>query len=186
VVEFVNGKVNVYDSIGIMTNSPTYPWQITNLRNYLNLSPYSPKALTVNGITYSATGQGAGMVGLPGDISPPSRFAKVAFYVTSVYPAFTRDDVLNQAEHIINNVDIPAGVARTLDNGKESSDTTQWVVFKDLTHKILYFRTYNNMTLRAVTMSNVDLSEKATRLKMPISGSVNTVQDVTTQFNNSK
>lgn len=182
VIEFVNGKVNVYDSIGIMTNSPTYTWQVTNLRNYLNLSPYNPKPLTVNGLTYTSTGQGSGMVGLPGDVSPPSRFAKIAFMATAIYPAESLSDLLNQAEHLINNVDIPAGLARSLDNGKESSDITQWVVFKDITHKVLYYRTYNNMTLRAVSMSKVDFSDKAVRLKMPLAGNP-TVIDMTAQFN---
>ena len=59
VVEFVGGKMYVYDNIGVMTNSPTYNWQVTNLRNYLNLSPYAPNPVTVNGITFAATGQGS-------------------------------------------------------------------------------------------------------------------------------
>ncbi|MHB1221375.1 MAG: linear amide C-N hydrolase, partial [Gammaproteobacteria bacterium] len=40
VIEFVNGQMSISDSIGILTNNPTYSWQVTNLRNFLNLSPY--------------------------------------------------------------------------------------------------------------------------------------------------
>lgn len=168
VVEFVQGQMKVYDYMGVLTNSPTYDWQVTNLRNYLNLSPYSPKPVVADGESYSSTGMGAGMVGLPGDVSPPSRFAKIAFMLNSVYPVQNAGDALNLAQHIMNNVDIPAGIARSVDQGKESSDITQWVVFKDLTHKIIYYRTYNDMTLRGVSMSKVDLSEKAPLLKMPL------------------
>ena len=40
VIEFVDGTMHVYDNpIGVLTNSPTFDWHLTNLRNYINLSP---------------------------------------------------------------------------------------------------------------------------------------------------
>ncbi len=181
VIEFVNGKVTVYDNIGIMTNSPIYSWQVTNLRNYLNLSPYNPKAITVDGISYSATGQGSGSVGIPGDASPPSRFAKIAFLTTAAYPVNNKSDLLNLSEHIINNVDIPRGIARSVENGKESADYTQWTVFKDLTHKVIYYRTYNDLTLRMVDLNKVDFTDKTQPLKMPLTNPPYTM-DMTSKF----
>lgn len=168
VVEFVNGKMNVFNNVGMMTNSPTYDWQVTNLRNFLNLSPYTPKPITADGITFSATGQGSGAIGLPGDVSPPSRFSKIAFLLTVSYPVNDAASGLNLAEHIINNVDIPSGLARAVANGKETSELTQWVVFKDLTNKLFYYRTYNNMTLRRIALNQIDFSENAPRFKMPL------------------
>ena len=168
VVEFYNNKINVYDNIGVMTNSPKYDWQITNLRNYINLSATNPNTITQDGIAYTVTGQGSGAVGLPGDASPPSRFVKIAFMVANVYAGQNSSDLINLAEHIINNVDLPSGYVRSLNNGAVETDTTQWVVFKDITHKIMYFRTYNDMTLRSVDMGKIDFSEKASLLKMPL------------------
>lgn len=185
VVEFYDNKINVYDNIGIMTNSPKYDWHVNNLRNYLNLTPNNPNPVSVNGMTFSATGQGAGMVGLPGDVSPPSRFVKTAFLAKNAYPVNTADDLLNLAQHIINNVDIPAGLARTTDNGKVSTDTTQWVIFKDITHKILHYRTYNDMTIRTVAFDKLNFSENAPRLKMPVSQQPLSV-DMTDKFLNTK
>lgn len=186
VVEFVKNKVNVYDNdIGMMTNSPTYDWQLSNLRNYLNLTPYNPQPVTVNGVTFAVTGQGAGMVGLPGDVSPPSRFVKMSFMTRSVYPAADAATLLNLAEHIINNVDIPAGLARAIDNGKESSDITQWVVFKDLTHKMFYYRNYNDMTLRVVALDKLSFSDSTPRLKMPLLDTPY-ILDETSKFQTSK
>jgi len=181
IVEFVNGKVNVFDSIGLLTNSPTYDWQVANLRNYLNLSPYVPKPITIDGNTYSATGQGSGSIGLPGDASPPSRFAKTAFLTTAAIPVDNKVGLLNLAEHIINNADIPIGIARSSDNGKETSDYTQWVVFKDLTNKVIYYRTYEDLTLRMVDLSKVDFSEKAALTKIPLLTQQYTI-DMTTRF----
>lgn len=186
VVEFYNNQINVYDNIGVMTNSPKYDWHVTNLRNYINLSPNNPSPIIANGIIYASTGQGSGMVGLPGDASPPSRFVKTATLVKNTFQAETATDVLNLAEHIINNVDLPNGLVRSTDNaGKVTSDITEWVVFKDVTHKIIYYRTYNDMSLRSVSFDQLDFTEKAPRLKMPLTGTPN-VMDMNTKFKNSK
>lgn len=168
VIEFINGKAVVYDNIGIMTNSPTYNWHVDNLRNYLNLTPYNPNPIISSGVTFSATGQGAGSVGLPGDTSPPSRFVKTAFLNKYSYPANDSADALNLAQHIINNVDIPKGISRTKVQDGESTDITEWVVFKDITHKIFYYRTYNDMTLRSIYMDKLNFSETSPKFKMPL------------------
>lgn len=187
IVEFVKGKMNIYDNnVGILTNCPTYDWQITNLRNYLSLSPYTPNPITVNGITYAATGQGSGMIGLPGDTSPPSRFVKVAVLKKTALPTKDANEVLNLAEHIINTVDIPLGSVRAKQaSGPDSNELTQWVVFKDLTHKLFYYRTYNNMTLHSIDMTKIDFSPDAKQLKMPMDNGPN-VQDMTQQFEQQK
>jgi choloylglycine hydrolase len=185
VVEFYNDKINVYDNIGIMTNSPKYDWQVTNLRNFINLSPYNPEPISAHGMTYSSTGQGTGAVGLPGDFSPPSRFVKTAFMLKNINPGQNANDLVNLAEHMINNVDIPAGVVRSTSDGQTSVDTTQWVVFKDVTHKMFFYRTYNDMTLRVVDMNKVNLTKNAPRLKMPLVGNPY-MMNMTTPFTASK
>jgi choloylglycine hydrolase len=182
VVEFIKGKVNVYENhLGILTNSPTYDWHLTNLRNYLNLTPLTPTPILTKGITFAATGQGAGMVGLPGDVSPPSRFVKVAIMQQTVFPVANAMDALNLAGHIMNNVDIPLGFVREAKTGRATNEYTQWVIFKDLTHKNIYFRTYHNSALRAVSLANLNFSENAPRLKMSIETPF-VIQDVTSQF----
>jgi choloylglycine hydrolase len=168
VIEYVNGNLSLNDNIGVMTNSPIYAWHVTDLTNYINLSPYNPRPVVVNGVSYTATGQGAGAMGLPGDTSPTSRFVRIAFLTVNAYQANNAADLLNLAEHTINDVDIATGVSRSLTNGKESSDYTQWVVFKDLTNKQFYYRTYSNMTLHLVDMKKLDFSPTATRLNMDI------------------
>lgn len=187
VVEYVNGKMQLYENkVGIMTNSPLYDWHITNLRNYLNLSPFSPDPVVAGGITFTATGQGAGMFGLPGDVSPPSRFVKAAFLLKNSYPINDAAGALNLAQHIINNVDIPMGAVRAKQaDGSVVGDYTQWVVFKDLTHKVIYFRTYNDLTVRGVAFNKLDFSPNAKVLRMPIE-SVPSYTDITQQLMNQK
>ena len=39
VVEYVDGQMNVHaNPLGVVTNSPTFDWHVTNLRNYIHLS----------------------------------------------------------------------------------------------------------------------------------------------------
>lgn len=170
VIEFVNGNMRVYPNVlGILTNSPTYDWHLTNLRNYINMTPLTPLPVKVDGLSFVATGQGAGMFGLPGDVSPPSRFVKATLMVKTVLPGRDAEATLNIAQHIINNFDIPLGFVREsqhIDN--TTNELTQWVVFKDLTHKVLYYRTYADLSLHVVDLNKLDFSPTAKSLKIPL------------------
>jgi choloylglycine hydrolase len=183
VVELVNGKMHLYDNeIGVMTNAPTYDWQLTNLRNYVHLSPTTPKPVIAAGITFVATGQGSGMLGLPGDISPPSRFVKISVLLATAFKPADAVSALNLAQHIINDVDIPLGFVREGgDINQATNESTEWIVFKDLTNKIFYYRTYSDTTLRAVDLSKVNFAPNAPQRKMPIT-SKQYVEDMTSQF----
>lgn len=182
VVEYIDGKLNMHDNkIGVLTNAPTYDWHVTNLSNYVYLKPTNPNPVVDKGMTFTATGQGAGMLGLPGDISPPSRFVKTSVLTSVALPANNAVEAVNLAEHIINNVDIPLGLARELSNGNYSSEFTQWVIFKDITNKVIYYRTYKNLTLRSVKMSEVNFAPDAPSLKMAITTQPYVI-DVTKDF----
>lgn len=183
VVEYVKGKLHIHENtLGVATNSPTYDWQETNLRNYANLSPNLPNGHVINGVMYGATGQGSGMVGLPGDASPPSRFVKIAALTASATAPADATAELTLAQHIINNVDIPMGFVRDTVAGKTSYDYTQWTAFKDLTHKTFCFRTYDNSSIRCVALGKLDFSKDAKRLSMPIDNNDPDTQDITNTF----
>lgn len=174
VIEFIQGKMKVYNNtIGILTNSPSYDWHLTNLKNYTNLSPYNPTPVKFAGLTFVATGLGSGMKGMPGDTSPPSRFVKMAVLKKVVYPTKDSQEALILAQHMVNTVDIPKGLVRAGHNNSGDNaltvEKTQWTVFKDLTHQRLYYRTYDNTTLSEIDLKKIDFSENAKRLKMPIS-----------------
>ncbi|MDF1757174.1 MAG: linear amide C-N hydrolase [Legionellaceae bacterium] len=171
VIEMVDGKLNLYDDpTGILTNSPSYPWHNANIQNYANLSKYAPLPITKDGITYAATWQGGGAVGLPGDYTPSARFVKVNFLVTNAKQMPDASGSVNLALHILNNVDIPYGVVRG-EKGKEAPDTvdfTQWIVVKDLSHRALYYRTYNDLNLHKVDMNKIQFAPNSPPFKRPL------------------
>ena len=85
VIEYVGGKLNVYDNpLGVITNTPTFDWHMTNLRNYLNFSMTNAPPVQLGSIKLLPTGQGSGMLGLPGDFTPPSRFVRAVAFSQSV------------------------------------------------------------------------------------------------------
>lgn len=183
VIEFVHGDSIVYDNIlGILTNAPTFDWHITNLRNYVNLTPVTPKPVVDSGITFAVTGQGSGMLGLPGDVSPPSRFVKMAVMLKAVVVPADAVEALNTAQHVINNVDIPVGFVReSAKMDPATNESTQWTVFKDLSNHIFYYRTYKDTSLRSVDLSKVNFDPTAAQLKMPID-SKQFIEDMTQKF----
>ncbi|PYJ17723.1 MAG: hypothetical protein DME96_05080, partial [Verrucomicrobia bacterium] len=77
VIEYVGGKLNVHDNpLGVLTNSPAFDWHMTNLRNYVNFSMTNVPPVKLGSIKLLPFGQGSGMLGLPGDFTPPSRFVR--------------------------------------------------------------------------------------------------------------
>ena len=136
-----------------MTNSPTFDWHLTNLRNYVSLSPNNPSPVTVEGVKGTGFGQGGGMLGLPGDYSPPSRFVRTAALVASALPAKGYDEGLNLAMTIVDTVDIAKGTVRDLSGKTPKYDTTCWAVAVDLGQKKYYYRRYFNKDWRCVDVT---------------------------------
>ena len=154
VIEFIEGKMQVMDNpIGVLTNAPSFAWQLTNLRNYINLTPESHGRKKMGNLTLFPTGQGTGLLGLPGDWTPPSRFVKIAICLASVQTPKNTEQGVNLSFHLLNTVDIPKGLIQSR-KGKPS-DYTQWVVVKDLENQVLYFRTYDDLNIRSVTLGEM-------------------------------
>lgn len=147
VLEFVRGEQRIYDGIArVLTNAPTYDWQVINLRNYLSLSTIGTTAIRTGENNVTALGQGGGMVGIPGDYTPPSRFVRAAFLKHYSSKPKTADEAIQLVTHILNNVDIPIGIAQSKDGNQVVSDYTQWVAIKDLTNNRLLIADYAHRT----------------------------------------
>lgn len=158
VIEFLGGKVSMVDNPnGVMTNFPDIKWQLTNLRNYINLSPLNAPPLTLNGLVLEPTGQGTGLHGIPGDWSSPSRFVKASLLKSFAVTPDTAALGVNLMAHLMNTFDIPIGVVRGSENPSDF-EQTQWIVIKDLKNKVLYYRTYEDLTLKSYDLKKLDFS----------------------------
>ncbi len=181
VIEYIGGTAHVYDNtIGVLTNSPTYDWHIQNLRNYVNLTAENTAPVKLGNTTYASTGQGSGLHGLPGDPTPPSRFVMAA---ATAYLADQPKDAagaLVLAQHLIDRVDIPKGLVRDYaDGGKPTGDYTQWTVFRDHANKVYFWRSYDDTGLKALDLKTVDFSAGQPTRSLAVAGSKPTVDIVT-------
>ncbi len=170
VIEPIDGKLAVHDNpIGVFTNSPTFEWHMTNLRNFINLTPDNAAPLKVDDLVLTPFGQGSGLVGMPGDFTPPSRFVRAAIYTITALPVKSENEAVFQAFHILNQFDIPIGVARTVENGKIYSDYTQATTVRDPNNLKFYFRTYEDETIRMVDLNFFDKGSRHV-VKTPTAG----------------
>ena len=162
VIEPVDGTLKVYDNpLGVMTNSPEFSWHLTNLKNYVKLSPENAPPLKVDGETISSFGQGSGLLGIPGDPTPPSRFLRALGYTLSVKPVASGIDSVRLAEHVANNFDIPVGWIRSGDaEDKSPLEYTQWSTVADMKNARYYVKSYDDQVLRGIDLMSFDLDAK--------------------------
>lgn len=162
VIEPINGKLKVYDNpIGAMTNSPSFDWQLTNLSNYMNLSPNNSDPVSINGYQLIQFGQGSGLLGLPGDFTSPSRFVRAAIFSASALPVANADLAVLQAFHILDQFDIPVGAVRQVSQGQTGYDQTIMTTVKDPTHLKYYFKSYEDQSLKMLALNELDLNAKS-------------------------
>ncbi len=165
VIEIVeNGKVNIYDDkVGVLTNAPDYPWQVTNLNNYINLMPGTTAPKMVGNHKVESFGTGTGFLGLPGDISPPSRFVRAAFYVNTAPELKTPERAVAEAFHILNNFDLPIGSEFNPEYRAHIPDipsATQWTTAVDQTNGMFYYKTMHDSTIKRVSLKSLNFRAK--------------------------
>lgn len=180
VIEFIDGKVKVYDNpLGVMTNRPDFDWQMNNLRNYINLDSHDKHGRMLNGIKIEPTGVGSGMLGFPGDWTPPSRFVRLAYSVDAALPAKDAAEAVNLAEHLLNIVDIPKGMIKEKSTPLVMVEGyAQWVVIKDLTNRVLYYKTYDNTAWKKIDLKKLNLASGAPEKSLAINDKQSRVVDV--------
>jgi choloylglycine hydrolase len=182
VIEPVNKSLKIYDNpLGVLTNSPTFDWHMTNLRNYVNLSAINVPPIDLGGIKLAQFGQGSGMRGLPGDFTPPSRFVRAVAFSQSAVASDTATQAVLQAFHILNNFDIPFGAVREVDNGQMHAEATTWTSASDLKNLRWYFRTYDDQSIRSVDLKKA-LAAAQGEIQFIKMNAPQPVSDVSTNF----
>ena len=164
VVEFANKDVQIFDApLGVITNAPTYDWHLTNLRNYVNLSPVSVPAKTVDGKEFSALGAGSGMIGLPGDFTPPSRFVRAVAFSKTARPTKGGYDTVRETFRILDNFNVPLGAAEGADDAPALDDllysATQYTTAIDTKSRVFYYHTQFSRRVRMVDLKRIDFGK---------------------------
>ena len=173
IVEFVGGELKIYDkTLGVLTNSPPYDWHISNARNYINLRSVAWPQIDVDGIDLAPIGYGTGMLGLPGDFTPPSRFIRALAWSQTARRTDGGEDTIHEALRILDNFQLPMEATDKQLNPAQLEvlkyGGTQYTVSYDLQNLKAYFHTSMNPNIRSVDLEAVNFSALSEPLKIPM------------------
>lgn len=156
VVEPLEEGLKIYDNpVGVLTNNPPFDKQLFYLNNYRNLSNRNPENTFGGDIDLDEYSRGMGGIGLPGDLSSASRFAKVAFTRANSYSGSDEASSVSQFFHILGSVEQQNGC--TFIDDPNLYEYTIYTSCYNTNRSILYYRTYNNSQITAVDLNREDL-----------------------------
>lgn len=148
-VEYTESGLNIYENpVGVLTNSPCFPYHLTRLADYMGISAETPEN-TLSDYTPEIYSRGMGAVGLPGDYSSSSRFVRAVFVKSHTSPS---EDAVSRFFHIADSVAVPMGCIMT-DCGKPVS--TVYTSCADPEFGRYYYTTYGS---RAIHRAKFDPS----------------------------
>ena len=109
-IECVREGLKVYDNpAGVLTNNPPFEQQMFLMNQYMHLSPKQPENHFSEQLPLQTYSRGMGALGLPGDLSSTSRFAKVAFTRAHAVSGDSEAESVSQFFHILGSVDQQRG-----------------------------------------------------------------------------
>ncbi len=172
-VESKEDGLHVYENpFGVLTNNPDFPYHMTNLSNFMRLTPKAPKNLLFPSAELSPYSNGMGAIGLPGDFSSPSRFVRAVYAKahTQHRPPKTKEtstkEEITRFFHMMDTVAQPLGCTETEEG---SPISTIYTSCADTSEGIYYFSTYACRRIRAVRLRSADL-DTSELITFPLSG----------------
>ena len=158
-VESVREGLKVYDNpIGLLTNNPPFDVQMFMLNNYMSLTEEAPENHFSDTLELKAYSRGMGAMGLPGDLSSASRFAKAAFTKLHSRSGASESESISQFFHILGSVAQQRGCVHM---GEGKYEITIYSSCCNVDKGIYYYTTYENSQITGVDMhrENLDGSE---------------------------
>jgi len=157
VVEPMADGIKVYENpVGVLTNNPPFDFHLHNLSGYLNLTREEPVSRFASGCILTPYSRGMGAMGLPGDLSSPSRFVRAAFVKLNSVCDNTESAGIAQFFHILGSVAQQRGCVRVGDG----FERTIYTGCCDADKGIYYYTTYENSQITGISMHNTDTDGK--------------------------
>ena len=157
-LESVKAGIKVYDNfVGVLTNNPTFDYQLFNLNNYMSLTNDAPQNTFAldNNLQLKTYSRGMGAMGLPGDCSSMSRFVRATFVKMNSVSGDTENESVSQFFHILQSVAMPRGCVKA---GENDYAVTIYSSCCNTDRGIYYYTTYNNNQINAVDMHKENLN----------------------------
>ena len=175
IVEPDEDGLHIYrNTMGVMTNSPGYPWHRLNLLNYAGIRDLDHDLLELNGQQIPQCFSGSGAQGLPGDWSSPSRFVRLAFLKHYAQAGKTEEAGVANLLRLLQSAAFPLGIVRVsqqghlteLDTHVSPFDYTAYTSVMCAESLRFYWTTYENQRVRFVDLNH--LAARSTPLQFPL------------------
>ena len=126
--------------------------EVHELLDRINIvnTPFSPQFP----LALDAYSRGMGALGLPGELSSASRFARVAFTNTNSLSGDSEEESVSQFFHILGSVDKQRGCCEVAEGKYE---ITLYTSCCNATKGIYYYNTYENHQISGVDMHRENL-----------------------------
>ena len=150
VIESTKDGLFIYDNpLGVMTNNPPFTEQIYTLSRYANLNCENPQNDFLETFGIQPYSNGFGAIGLPGDWSSSSRFARAVFAKEHSVCGESEAERISQFFHVMGSVQVSRGAVR-MDNG--NFDMSLYTSCCNTDKGIYYYKTYENQSISAVRL----------------------------------
>lgn len=156
VLEPMKDGLKIYENpVGVLTNNPPFDFHMYNLAGFMNLTVMPPENRFSSKVELKPYSLGMGGIGLPGDLSSPSRFVKAAFTRLNSRSGDSESESISQFFHILGSVAQQRGLTNVR---KEAYEFTLYSSCCNTDKGIYYYTTYENSQISAVDMHREDLS----------------------------
>ena len=147
-----NGLLLAENPVGVLTNSPPFDFQMQYLNLFMGLSNNPVENRFSKEISFQKFSRGMGALGLPGDLSSPSRFVRAVF--TKVHSLKGKDEAhdIRQFFHILGSVEQQMGCVQLGDQ----FEFTAYSSCCDTRKGIYYYKTYDNFSIVGINMHKED------------------------------
>lgn len=154
-VEAVKNGLMVYSNpVGVLTNNPPFEQQLFQLNNYMHVSAKPAQNHFCSDLPLKQYSRGMGGLGLPGDLTSPSRFVRAAFTKMNAVCAESEAASVSQFFHILGSVEQVRGCCE-IETGRY--EITQYTCCCNADRGVYYYTTYDRHQITGVDMNQEDL-----------------------------
>lgn len=169
-VEYIDNQLRLVDNaLGVLTNDPSFDWQMENLTFYTDL-PLNRRPPVQRSAEKKAVTQGLDVTKqeVSAAVTSPNRFVKAAVWSLESLPPKDADQGITRVATLMNNFDIPEGTKLYRGVLGEFQESTAWTAIGDMKNRRYFFRTEFNPNWRMIDLTRVDFGKGQARIvKLP-------------------
>ena len=130
----------------------------------ISTSPVALPGKKIEDLNFKPLGGGSGMIGLPGDFTPPSRFIRAIAFSKTARPIATGDETIYEIFRILDNFNVPLGASEG--NGEDKTkgmrSSTIWTSASDTRDLVFYYR------VREIDLKRIDFAAPREITHLPL------------------